>query len=118
MGKYFYFCAMIDEKRIDGGTLGEIVLRHNPRARRYLLRIDKGQVIATMPLHGRLSELQAFIEEQRPRWLRLLAAAPKQEVPNEHTTWQPWTFRVHIFCGAQAGFYATNRSEYHTCHLQ
>ena len=58
------------------GDLGVVVVRRNPRARRYLLRVENGQVYATIPARGSERELLSFINEQRVRLLKMMEKAP------------------------------------------
>jgi predicted metal-dependent hydrolase len=97
---------MMTERIVDGGDLGLLVLRRNPRARHYLLRIRDGQVIGTMPLLGNERELLAFIDRQRPRLLQMLSRSPKRLLWNESTDVQTYTFRVRVFRTARSDFYA------------
>ena len=59
-----------------------VLMRRNPRARRYILRIDRhGRAKLTIPRRGTASEAWRFAEKQKG-WielqLRRLASAPKQ----------------------------------------
>ena len=83
-------------KSIDGGDLGTIILRRNPRARRYLLRVKEGQVYATMPRHGNEQALLTFVHEQHDRLLQMLQKSPKRRVLNEGTELNTLTFSLQI----------------------
>jgi predicted metal-dependent hydrolase len=100
---------MMPERTVDGGDLGTLVLRCNPRARHYSLRVRNGQVIGTMPPQGSERELLAFIDRQRPRLLRMLSRNPKRLLWNESTDVQTCTFRVRVFRTARSDFYANLR---------
>ncbi|MDR0743724.1 MAG: peptidase, partial [Tannerella sp.] len=76
---------MVEYKEIDGGDLGTIFLRRNPRARRYLLRVDKGQVFATIPVYGTEREMLTFLNQRHDRLLRMLEKSPGRETLNEST---------------------------------
>ncbi|MDR2469341.1 MAG: M48 family metallopeptidase [Tannerella sp.] len=93
------------EKIIDDDKLGRIILRRNPRAKHYLLRIRDGQVWGTMPQHGNEREMLAFIEKQRERLVRMLHHSPKRRRWDESTNLQTHTFRVHIFRTPRSNFY-------------
>jgi predicted metal-dependent hydrolase len=93
------------EQTVDGGDLGILILRRNPRAKHYSLRVRDGQVIGTMPLQGCERELLAFIDRQRQRLLRMLHGSPKRLLWNESTDVQTYTFRVRVFRTARSNFY-------------
>jgi predicted metal-dependent hydrolase len=101
--------GMMQERTVDGGDLGTIILRRNPRAGHYSLRVKDGQVIGTMPPRGSERELLAFIDRQRQRLLRMLRRSPKRPPWNESTDVQTCTFRVHVFRTSRANFYANLR---------
>lgn len=49
------------EKYFDDQLLGRVIIRTNPRARRYIVKIDRGKVVGIMPKQGNEEELLAFI---------------------------------------------------------
>jgi predicted metal-dependent hydrolase len=100
---------MMPERTVDGGDLGTIILRRNPRAGHYSLRVKDGQVIGTMPSQGSERELLAFIDRQRQRLQRMLRRSPKRQPWNESTDVQTYTFRVHVFRTSRSNFYANLR---------
>lgn len=51
--------------RIQDKELGDIYVRKNPRAKRYILRVVNQQVVATMPQGGSQSELLDFIAQNK-----------------------------------------------------
>ena len=55
---------MIVEK-IRDIELGDIYIRKNPRAKRYILRVERGCVVATFPQGGDWSVLKSFINKNR-----------------------------------------------------
>jgi predicted metal-dependent hydrolase len=95
------------EKKINGGELGTITIRRNPRARRYSLRVKDGQIIATMPYRGDEHKMLAFIEEHRAKLLQILRKNPERLLLDEQTELQTYTFRLHLFRSARTNFYCT-----------
>lgn len=98
---------MIEYKEIEVGELGVVLVRRNPRARRYLLRVENGQVLATIPLRGSERELLSFIDEQRERLLSLIEKAPKRLILDENATFWSQTFSLKIVRSSLKNMYAT-----------
>ncbi|MDR3309218.1 MAG: M48 family metallopeptidase [Tannerella sp.] len=98
---------MTTDKVIDGGDLGIVTVKRNPRAQRYILRIVEGRVVATMPVHGSEKELLKFINEKRNYLLTMLKKAPVKRVLDETTTLQTLTFALKIVRAPLQRFYAT-----------
>ncbi|MDR1524500.1 MAG: M48 family metallopeptidase [Tannerella sp.] len=101
-----YFCAMIEYKEIAGGDLGIILMRRNPRARRYTLRVDSGRIYATIPRRGSEREMLSFINQQYGRLLRMLQQSPGRMLLDENTVLQSLTFRLQIKRTSLDNFYA------------
>ncbi|MDR0836261.1 MAG: M48 family metallopeptidase [Tannerella sp.] len=95
------------EKKINGGELGMIIIRQNPRERRFSLRIKEGQIIATMPYRGDERKMLSFIEEHRENLLHILRKNPKRPLLDEQTELQTYTFRLHLFRSPRTNFYMT-----------
>ncbi|MDR1381321.1 MAG: M48 family metallopeptidase [Tannerella sp.] len=87
---------MIKYEEIDGGDLGAVFLRRNPRARRYTLRVDKGHVYATMPVRGSEREMLSFLSRQHDRLLRMLQRSPGRMTLDDRTELNTRTFRLQI----------------------
>ena len=49
------------EKYFDDELLGRVFIRTNPRARRYIVKIDRGKVVGVMPKQGNEEELLAGV---------------------------------------------------------
>lgn len=111
---------MVEYKEVDGGDLGVIFLKRNPRAKRYLLRVDKGQVFATIPAYGSEREMLAFLEQQHDRLLQMLEKAPGREILNESTEFHFLTFDLRIIRSKLENFYSTVKDGflYISCPLQ
>jgi predicted metal-dependent hydrolase len=93
---------MDEYKKIDGGDLGIILLRRNPRARHYSLRVDRGRVYAVMPVDGTEREMLAFLHQKRERLLRMLEKSPGRNVLDEGAELHFLTFDLRIIrygCG-------------------
>jgi predicted metal-dependent hydrolase len=97
---------MIEYKEIAGGDLGVILLRRNPRARRYTLRVNDGRIYATMPPRGSEREMLSFISRQHDRLLRMLQKSPGRMLLDENTVLQTLTFRLQIKRSLPDHFYA------------
>ena len=97
------------EKTIDGGELGMMIVRCNPRALHYSLRIRNWHVIATIRQNGSERELLASIADRKARIVRMLQKSAKAQVWDESAEVQTFTFRVHIFRMACSSFHATLR---------
>ncbi|MDR2138134.1 MAG: M48 family metallopeptidase [Tannerella sp.] len=100
---------MIEERTVDGGDLGAVILRHNPRARHYSLRIRNGQVVGIIPQQGSEEEMLAFLDRCRQRLLQRLHAGTPPLRWDESTHLQTCTFRVHVFRTSRSNFYANLR---------
>lgn len=103
------------EKIINDIELGEIILRHNKRAKRYLIRIRDGKTIATIPWRGNEQTMLTFINEQRAKLTAMKQKSAKHLLLNEQTELQTLTFRLHIFRSQRTNFYATLKEE--TLHI-
>jgi predicted metal-dependent hydrolase len=97
---------MIEYKEVDGGDLGKIFLRQNPRARHYLLRVDRGRVFATIPAQGTRREMLTFLDQQHDRLLRMLENSPGRETLNESAKLHFLTFDLQILRSARTNYYA------------
>jgi predicted metal-dependent hydrolase len=100
---------MVEYKKIDGGDLGIILLKRNPRARKYSLRVDKGRVYATMPVYGSERELLAFLGRQHGRLLQMLEESPGHEILDENTELHFLTFDLRIIKSERENFYSVIR---------
>ena len=87
---------MAGYKEIEIDDLGVVSVRRNPRAHRYLLRVEDGRVYATIPLRGSEREMLSFINEQRPRLLRMLENAHARRILDEDTEFTAQTFSLRI----------------------
>ena len=94
-------------KEIKDADLGVIYFCLNPRARRYLLRVESGHVYATLPARGNEHEMMTFINEQRPRLLRMLENAPKRQILYESTEYKTQTFSLSIARSSLENIYTT-----------
>ncbi|MDR0395538.1 MAG: M48 family metallopeptidase [Tannerella sp.] len=99
----------MEYKKIDGGDLGVVLLKRNPRARNYSLRVDKGQVYATMPVYGSECELLDFLNQQHERLLRMLEKSPGHEIFDESTELHFLTFDLRIIKSERENFYSVIR---------
>jgi predicted metal-dependent hydrolase len=97
---------MIEYKEIDGGDLGKIFLRRNPRARRYLLRVDRGRVFATIPVYGSEREMLAFLDQRHDCLLRMLEKSPGRETLDENTNRHFLTFDLRIIRSGRENYYS------------
>jgi predicted metal-dependent hydrolase len=94
------------EKKIYDDQLGEILLRSNPRAVKYSLRVRKNRVIAIMPEGGDEKTILRFIKKNKDKLLyELQKSAVRCIVLNEETKLQTNTFQVHIFRTDRSNIY-------------
>ena len=100
------------DKIINDKVLGQIILRHSVRAKRYSIHIKEGQIFATIPRQGNERMMHTFINEQRSKLLTMLQKNPKRPLLNENTELQTQTFQLHIFKSPRAHFYATLKEDY------
>lgn len=103
------------EKKIHDQDLGEITLRYNERAKRYLIRIKEGKIVAIIPKRGNKQTMLAFINEQRIKLLAMLQKGAKPLFLDEETNLQTFTFQLHIFRSQRTKFYATLKEK--TLHI-
>ncbi len=111
---------MVEYKEIEAGDLGIILLRRNPRARRYLLRVESGHVYATIPARGNERELLSFLNEQHDHLLYLLRKTPKRLVFDENTELRTFTFSLRIIRTSLDNLYSALKGDilYISCPLQ
>lgn len=111
---------MIECKEIEAGDLGIVYVRRNPRAKRYLLRVEDGHVYATIPLRGNERELFAFINEQRDRLLEMIKKLPERMMLDEDTELKTLTFSLKIIRLSLDNLYSTLKDGflYISCPLQ
>ena len=76
--------------------LGVVFVRRNPRARKYLLRVESGHVYATIPPRGTEREMLSFIREQHSRLLCMLKSAPARPMLDESAEFNTQTFSLRI----------------------
>ena len=98
---------MIEYKEVEVEDLGVVFVRRNPRARRYLLRVENGRVYATIPVRGSEREMLSFVNEQRDRLLRMLKNAPKRQVIDDNAKFDTQTFSLHVTRSTLNNFYTT-----------
>ena len=94
----------MNEQEIFDEVLGMIRLRRHPRARRYTLRVENGQVIGTLPVRGSEREMLAFISQHRTKLQELLTRNTTRRF-DEQTDWQTLTFHLRIFRCLRTSFY-------------
>jgi Predicted metal-dependent hydrolase len=104
---FHYLCTMVEYKEIEVDSLGVVLVRRNPRARRYLLRVENGRVYATIPVRGSEREMLSFINEQRERLLRMLKNATERPIFDEKTKFDTQTFSIQIVRTSLNNFYTT-----------
>jgi predicted metal-dependent hydrolase len=111
---------MVEYKEIDGGDLGVVLLKRSLRARRYQLRVDKGQVYATMPACGTELVMLAFLHRQHGHLLRMLENSPGRETLDETTELHFLTFGLRIIRNRLKNYYSAVRDGilYISCPLQ
>ncbi len=93
-------------KQIHDKELGLILLRINPRAKHYTLKIIDGGVVAIMPVNGNESKMLAFIESQRTKLrMALEKHISRNPLLDDTTEMQTNTFKLHIFRTDRDNFY-------------
>lgn len=97
----------MNQQVIDGKELGLIEIRRNVRAKRYLLRIVNGKIIATIPKGGTTQEILSFIDSKRKRLIEMLAKHQTQPVLNEDSRLKTCTFEIHIFRTQRTNIYVS-----------
>ena len=98
---------MVEYKEIEVEGLGVVFVRRNPRARRYLLRVENGHVYATIPARGSEREMLSFVNEQRSRLLRMIKNAPERQILDESTKLNTQTFSLCIARSSLDNIYTT-----------
>ena len=98
---------MMEYKEIEVEGLGVVFVRRNPRARKYLLRVEKGRVYATIPARGSDRGMLTFVDEQRGRLLRMLENEPERRVLDESTVLTTQTFSLRIARTSLNNIYTT-----------
>jgi len=68
-------------KTIDDPQLGEIVFRRNTKAKRYIIRIQNGNVKVTIPLYGNYAQAKEFLLENKQQ---LIEKKHKQTTATTH----------------------------------
>ena len=106
-GVKYYLCLVTEYKEIEIDDLGVVFVRRNPRARRYLLRVENGHVHATIPARGSEREMLSFINEQRSRLSRMLESAPKRRTFDENSEFNSQTFSLCIARTPLSNIYTT-----------
>ena len=102
-----YLRAMVKYKEIEVEGLGVVFVRRNPRACRYLLRVENGHVYATIPARGSEREMLSFVNEQRSRLLRMIKNAPERPILDESTKLNTQTFSLCIARSSLDNIYTT-----------
>ncbi|MDR0795228.1 MAG: M48 family metallopeptidase [Tannerella sp.] len=82
---------------LDGKELGPIVVRRNPRAKHYNVRVIDGKIYATIPKRGTESGIVSLIDSKRDRLREMLDKNQKRPVLNEESHIKTYTFELHIF---------------------
>ena len=54
-------------KTINDPQLGEIVLKKNSRAKRYIIRLQSGKIIVTVPLYGNYAAAKEFLFDNKQK---------------------------------------------------
>ncbi|MDR3251391.1 MAG: M48 family metallopeptidase [Tannerella sp.] len=83
-------------KEVDGGDLGTIFVKYNVRAKRYTLRVYKGQVYATIPRGGNEKDMMTFVGEQREYLHKLMKERPARQLLDENSEFRAFTFSLSI----------------------
>lgn len=94
------------------GDLGVVFIRRNPRARRYLLRVENGHVYATIPARGNERDLLSFIHEQQDRLLLIMEKTPKRLLLNENAKLETLTFSLKIVRSSLGNIYSTLKDHF------
>ena len=84
------------EKYFDDKLLGRVIIRTNPRARRYIVKIDRGKVVGVMPKQGNEEELLAFILSNKQKLREKLDEAKPLPLLDESCRLETETFKVCI----------------------
>lgn len=95
---------MPTEKYFDDPELGKVIIRYSARARNYSIRINGGQIRATMPARGSEEKMLAFILSNREKLKAALRKYPAQGKLDESTAWQATTFQVKILRSERENF--------------
>ncbi|MDH6303431.1 putative metal-dependent hydrolase [Parabacteroides sp. PF5-5] len=91
---------------IQDEVLGAIIIKINPRAKRYSLRIKNGAITGTIPPGGTLDSMIAFIKNNRQKLILALQQHPvKRNILSDTTELQTNTFKLHIFRTERTNFY-------------
>jgi predicted metal-dependent hydrolase len=96
------------DAKIHDKELGTILLKVNPRARHYSIRINNGLITAVMPVGGNVKALTDFINEKRAKLKEILQKPViRQNLFDETTELQTNTFKLRILRSELEHFHAT-----------
>lgn len=93
------------ENYFDDKELGRVIIRLNPRAKSYSVKIKNGEVYAVMPEYGSLEYLISIILKNKGKIKSILDSQPKHSVINENSVIKTASFQVNIYRCERENFY-------------
>lgn len=93
------------ENYFDDKELGRVIIRLNPRAKSYSVKIKNGEVYAVMPEYGSLEYLISIIMKNKGKIKSILDSQPKHSVINENSVIKTASFQVNIYRCERENFY-------------
>ncbi len=93
------------ENYFDDKELGRVIIRLNPRAKSYSVKIKNGEVYAVMPEYGSLEYLISIILKNKGKIKSILDSQPKHSVINENSVIKTASFQVNIYRRERENFY-------------
>lgn len=99
------------EKYFDDKLLGRVIIRTNPRARRYIVKIQEGRIVGVMPERGSEEEMLAFILSNKQKLREKLDEAKPLPFLDEHCQIETETFKVRIVRTEAAHFYMSLKNQ-------
>lgn len=93
------------ENYFDDKELGRVIIRLNPRAKSYSVKIKNGEIYAVMPEYGSLEYMISIILKNKGKIKSILDSQPKHSVINENSVIKTASFQVNIYRCERENFY-------------
>lgn len=93
------------EKYFDDKELGRVIIKLNPRAKSYSVKIKNGEVYAVMPECGNIDYMLSFILKNKGKIKSILDNQPKYSVISENSVIKTASFQVNIYRCERENFY-------------
>lgn len=93
------------ENYIEDNLLGKVIIRTNPRAKRYIVKIQSGKVVGVMPKQGNEEELLALITSNKQKLREKLDKTVTFPLIDESCRIETETFKVNIVLSPVKEYY-------------